>query len=554
MATIGIINIGIKASTDGLAKGLNKGQVAVKGFASQIASISPKLSTVGSSFLALGAAMGTGALARGLANVAKGALDTIDATGDLAQRAGTTAEAFTALRYAVKLTGSETETLDGALLKMNANLGDAAVATGTGTPAQKALEGMGLSAKALVKLDPAAAFSAIAGGFQKLKGPAAQSAAAMDIFGKTGIGLLNTLNAGPAKIAALEAEAKKLGLTFSSLDADKVGAANDAIDRVKGAFGGLVNTLTIKLAPALESWGAKIVDGLPRITSAVATVTDAFGSAFSGTILPGFQAIGSALVEMPARLESAFGLPGQAILAGLQGAVANVGYAFRNLPDLFGVAALVIQEKIINVGEYITALGANFGQLGTYLSSNWYKVVLDVFNGIGSSIINVGKNLDKLIKALIQFAANPTKGFEVNWTPLLDGFKRESSSLPTLIKPQLTSLQGEIDAVFGRIATKEAARLQPAALAASAAPAVKKSAADQVDAKEGLKHAAAVELGSKEAYSAVLKARGMGEPDALKDIKASSKTTANATARLPELIERMNRTLSNMSPEAVKGI
>jgi hypothetical protein len=46
-------------------------------------------------------------------------------------------------------------------------------------------------------------------------------------------------------------EAKRLGLTFNAMDAAKVEQANDALNSLKRTIGGLSNSLTIRLAPAI---------------------------------------------------------------------------------------------------------------------------------------------------------------------------------------------------------------------------------------------------------------------------------------------------------------
>ena len=75
----------------------------------------------------------------------------------------------------------------------------------------------------------------------------------MDVFGKSGQGLLPLLSSGAAGLGAMQAEAAALGLSFSRLDAAKVEEANDAISRVKAVFVGLARSAVISLAPSLQS-------------------------------------------------------------------------------------------------------------------------------------------------------------------------------------------------------------------------------------------------------------------------------------------------------------
>lgn len=210
---------------------------------------------VGTAFAAIGAAAIGGAVALGV--LTKSQLDQIDKAGDLAGRLGLPVDELTRLQYAFKLTGSEAEDVGPALNKLNVNLSDAAR---KGGPAADALKRLGLDAKAMVNQSPSANVLAIADAFGQVANPADRAGIAMDLFGKGGVNVLNSLAAGGNKLRELSAEADQLGITVSAADAEMAGAANDAVDRIWGAFGGLGKKIASGLAPYIIDVGAKFLE------------------------------------------------------------------------------------------------------------------------------------------------------------------------------------------------------------------------------------------------------------------------------------------------------
>lgn len=233
--------------------GLGKSAVApLSGIVGSFQGIGSAASAVAGPILGIGVALGGLGLAAGTAAAAlvSGGLDRIDQLGDTAQRLGTSTKALSELRYAADLTGSSSEDLDAALEKLNANLGDSA---SKATPASEALARIGLDAKALAKEDPSIAFRKIVDGFGQVPDAATKASLAMDIFGKGGVKLLNTLSASGEDLDKLAAEARKFGVSIDGVDQAKIGAAKDALDRAGAAIAGVGNQLAIKLAPFIEA-------------------------------------------------------------------------------------------------------------------------------------------------------------------------------------------------------------------------------------------------------------------------------------------------------------
>lgn len=267
----------------GFSKGVKSAQKQIESFAKEVSAKVSGLAGV----LGIGLPLSLGAAAAGFAAMAKGGLDRVDALNDAAVAAGTTADALNKLRYEAQLTGSSGEALDMGLQKMTANLGDAAVKA---TPAGEAIKSLGLDAKELAEMDPAEAFRKIQAGMAGVQNPAERAAKAMDIFGKGGLALMGTLRTSSTEMAALDEQYKKLGLTVSSVDVEKIGATKDSLDNMGAVVEGLGNQFAGQLAPYIQlvtdmftdwvaSWGGggKLVEAaIDGVVSGIGFLADAW--------------------------------------------------------------------------------------------------------------------------------------------------------------------------------------------------------------------------------------------------------------------------------------
>lgn len=188
----------------------------------------------------------------------------------------------------------------------------------------------------------------------------------------------------------------------------------------------------------------------------------------------------------------------------------TVGYAVRNAGAFWEIAKLKVYEFAINAGRWIMTLPENLANFASWLGTNWLNLLTDGLNAALAVFKNFGANLKALGAALGEWLANPTGGFSVDWTPLLDGFQATAAKLPDLIRPELYSVQGEVDKIMRGIQEKEAKRVKGIAM-----PAQQAATQAAETAKKGtpeVKLASAVEASSKEAYSAIVKTQTANDP------------------------------------------
>lgn len=385
--------------------------------------------------------------------------------------------------------------------------------------------------------------------------------------------------------AATKQEAFRLGLIKAGQEMNtqqKVAARTSLIVRgLAVAEGDLANTAD---APA---------NAMRRFSGTMQNAAATIGTA----LLPAVQKGLGLLNEFASWLSRAFER-NQGVFddfaAGVAAAFDTVGAIFRNLPLAWEIVKLKFLEGAANILSYIETIPANLAIIGDYIANNWRELIVDGLNGVVTAFGNLGTNFGDLQTAISNFFAG--EGWEFNPTPLLAGFKATAAALPELIKPGLVSMQAEIDAAAARIAANEQARLpEPGPRAAAArrkAPdpisqetldAQKKLADDAkklaetmrspleefqhkvgeygkmlqsrlIDRKTydravgraekelaGDRFAGALELGSKDAYSALLQFNaGRSKDDVNKSIAESNKRQVDLQSQMVTELRKFN--------------
>lgn len=354
MATAVGLNMKITADTAGIGRGVSKTE-------QQLGRLSKSASSAAGSLRALvGIEIGS-RLASGFASAARAAVDmasrvteSIAAMDDLAQRTGVSTDALQGFQVAADLAG--VQNLEGALQKVSVVLGDAAAGSES---AQKAFANVGLSVDDLLKLSPEDQFRAVASAIGDIQGPAAQAAAAVDLFGKSGVELLPLF---ASNLGEIEERAKQLGIVLS---ADQVGAItemDDALLMVRKTFDGIIGQVTANLAPVVTSLAEEFLAFVESFNGfgggGGSGIADALTSGlldFAEYMASIFDAAISQFGEFGASLQTAasvFEFVGNVFVA--------VGESLRVVFNIFELAGNAIAM----------ALGAFLEQIGSWVSSD----------------------------------------------------------------------------------------------------------------------------------------------------------------------------------------
>ena len=220
-----------------LVRGLRRAEKRLKAFGDRIRNLGLKIAGLGTAMLApmLGAAKAFGSMG--------------DQVAKMAKRTGLSVEALSELRFAASQTGTSLEALETGFRRMQRSIYDAGRGLSTQTDA---LADLGLTYEDLAGLSPEEQFKKLAEAISRVEDPTRKAALAQALFGRAGTQLLPLFAQGAKGIEALQAEARRLGLTMSGEDAKAAEEFTDALDALWKVVKMGVFNVGAALAPVLQ--------------------------------------------------------------------------------------------------------------------------------------------------------------------------------------------------------------------------------------------------------------------------------------------------------------
>lgn len=323
-------------------------------------------------------------------------IEAIPAINDVAQQTGLAAEEVQRLGFAAGQSGASSEQLNGALLKLTKNIGEAAKG---GEAAVEAFGALGISTAGIADRSPREVLGQIADGLAKVQGRARQAEIATSLFGLSGTKLVPFLSQGSQAIADLGAEAEALGLVLTGDAVVAVDALDDRLNAAKATVFGAGRALVVALLPALEK-GVALFDraarGVARFTSFLVKneKTVKVVAATVGTILAG------ALLKFAAAAVTA----GIASLTALA-ANSTLTVSYGVLAGVIDIASLALVRWIGRLAAAALPILAVAGLLAAIVLIG--DDILTFLRGGDSAIGRLVGRFDELRDALAAVVVNP---------------------------------------------------------------------------------------------------------------------------------------------------
>jgi hypothetical protein len=246
-------------------------------------------------------------------------------------------------------------------------------------------------------MSPDAQFAAIAQAISQLPNEAAQAAAAVAIFGRSGAELLPMFQGGAAGIQAAADQADRLGLALTNAQANDVEAMNDAITLAGKAITGVVQQIVSYLAPAVKN----VADTFTNLVGSI-------GGANIG------QAIGDGILQ-GARFLAGIGDWLITNLSGVWEYVSQIGGQWNNVVGFLGragaflagvfdaaqVGLLLVVRGFSGTFEGLATIAQQIGQFLGFDTSSLDAVVAgaqafnaEIDRGITENINSAAKNME----------------------------------------------------------------------------------------------------------------------------------------------------------------
>lgn len=369
MATISL-GFNLSASSVQMASGINAGVVELQKLGYAAKKTSQDVAVLKTIELSRAFISTIQAAAGAFSSFVSGTAGAVASIDDLAKRTGVSADVLQGYSLAANQSGVSLETFGRAVQKLTVNLGEAQ--TGNAA-AVKSFADLGLSVQDLSRLSPQQAFEAVAAAIAKLPNPAQQAAAAVSVFGKSGVELVPIFQEGATYLQQMVAEAKRLGISLSPQQIAGITALDDSLAKTQLTLQGFSQRLLAELAPALTQAAERATEFITSIDvqTVAAAATQAIqdlGSVFqilanaaaplAGNILPligGYlafinrQVIGSGIAVLGrvfvSAAAAAFGYAGAAGAAAT--ATAGLAVAIRGLLASTGLGLLVVALGLV---------------------------------------------------------------------------------------------------------------------------------------------------------------------------------------------------------------
>ena len=315
----------------------------LKNISNKLKSWGANISMIGAGITGLGASVLTP-----LAGMVKMFSDAGSSLNDMSGRTGVAVETLSSLGYAATMTGASMEDVEKALRKMQQN---------------------GFQADQL---------GAIANELAAMSDPAARTARAMQIFGRSGTMLLPMLSGGAAGLAEFRAQAERLGVVMSTADATAADELGDRMDEVKLSLKGVAMQIGAALAPSITELAAKLSGLVSRVIA--------------------FVKANRPMVVSIAKTAAIIAGVGLAVTA-LGAIVAAAGLAVGGLVTIIGAIGSVLGVVLSPIGLLVgvvaagTAAFLTFTETGQWLAATLMADFGTAFDTVKSTISGIANAL-----------------------------------------------------------------------------------------------------------------------------------------------------------------
>jgi hypothetical protein len=298
-----------------------------------------------------------------------------DELSKASDRTGMAVESLSALKYAAEQSDATLGDVVTGIRFMQRSLVEAA---GGSKEAKAAIEGLGLSAEAVLKLSPDEQFKLIADRISRIENPAKRSAAAMGIFGRGASALLPLFKDGSKGMAELSKRAEELGIIIGKEDAAAATVFGDTLDDLWKQIKAVTFQIGAAIANALQPYAEATTRVLKTVIDFVKNNRQLVVTA--ALVVAGVVAMGAAVVTLGAVMF--------AIGIAISGAVAAVTTFAGILGAILSPIGLVSAALIAGVAAFfyytdsgnkaLSWLGERFGEL--------WKWTTEVFGGIANAL------------------------------------------------------------------------------------------------------------------------------------------------------------------------
>lgn len=244
----GAAYVELYARTNPLVRGLKLGQKYLTQFGSRVRRMGLWMMGAG------------GAITTAILGAAKSFASAGDQLHKMSLRTGMSVEMLSALSHAAQIGGTDLETIEKGMKRLEKNANDLQRGLSTAVDAFGEIGVSATDAAGNLK-QPEALFKDTIRGLMGIENHTKKAAIAQDLFGRAGMALLPMLHDGEKGLIAVMEEAEKLGLVMTQEDAEAAAALTDAWTRMHSVLGMIWKRIGGAVAPMLTDLADRIATG-----------------------------------------------------------------------------------------------------------------------------------------------------------------------------------------------------------------------------------------------------------------------------------------------------
>ena len=217
------------------------------------------------------------------------------------------------------------------------------------------------------------------------------------------------------------------------------------MDQLSQTTGGKLSTLKDRVIEIATAYGSKF---LPMVNRAIDSVSAGFAS-----LMPFVDGYADKMVALASWIGSTWQSVMPNITKPLVTAFTMAEFAVKNWKD---VARLAAASAILGVIRFASELQhhltVGIPAVLSWFGRNWQDVFKTAFNFVKTSAVNLGVNLLNLWDSVIGFIEG--RGFNFEWTPLLDGFKSTIKEMPNIPDRAISEMEKRMVGNVERLGSK----------------------------------------------------------------------------------------------------
>lgn len=370
----------------------------------------------GISFLAKGVVASTAATASAVIGAYKLAESISNSGDEIAKTSrilGMSSDAFQKFRYVGERSGVSVDEMDASLKKLTVNLGKNSDGT------IEALSRLGISIEEIQSTSPDQVLQRVAEGFKLLESPAEKATLAVDLFGKSGLKMVNVLSEGKEGINALGDEAVKVGYVMSSSILDSSEILSDKILNMQTSFKAIGVSLSSKLMPVVS----EAVSGITDFFIENRGYLDSFANSIIGIfnnvgpsvkrILPSIIKIIEFIVSLASKISVFIGPFIAKFLSLIEGILPNILEFFDSISVALDPFIEVLGDFVEIIGQIFPIIMKNISiliKVVSYLMRIFFKFLSSILSFFSKAISPILSFLTKAF-SVIAYGVNGVIGF-----------------------------------------------------------------------------------------------------------------------------------------------